>query len=210
MYLFTRAGRFGNGSVREAMAFVGEVTEKVHQETGLDVHAFAASMSPQLGTTVWAAFVDSLEELEAATDKLAVSDQFLDLAERGSKLFAGPLTDGLAQLVHGEPPDRSGPMPSYVTSARAIAANGALRAALTDGVELAETATRITGIQTRFLVDVTGAYGGCRWTSGFADVAEMQRSEAALMADETWLALIDRAGASYAPGATQSIYRRIV
>jgi hypothetical protein len=208
MYLFTRAGRFGPGSVGDAMTFAVAATEKVHQETGLDIHAWIASMSPELGTCVWAAFVETLEELEAANDKLAVSAEFTALAEQGSALFAGPLQDGLAQVVHGTR-DPSAPLPAYVTVARAQAANGCVRAAITGGIEIAEAATRITGLSTNFLVDATGAYGGCRWTTGYADIAAVQRSEEALAADEGWLELIDRHGTSYAPGATQSMYRRI-
>lgn len=208
MYLFTRAGRLGPGHIREAMAFIPTMTEKVQQETGLDVHAWASTMSPGLGTTVWATFVEHLEHLEAANDKLAASDAFIELAEQAGRLFAGPFTDGLAQVVSGEL-DPSAPLPSYVTVVRARAANGQLGAAMTGGVEIAEAATRITGVRTMFLVDATGAYGGCRWTSGFADIAELERAESALNADEDWLALIDRVGTAYAPDAHQAIYRRI-
>lgn len=206
MYLFTRAGRFAPGSVTEALTFVPEVTETVHRETGLEVHAWMASMSPAFGTTVWAMFVETLEELEAATDKLAVSDHYVALAEKGSRLFSGPVTDGLATVVHGEP-GTSSPRPSYASVARARAANGAFSAAVAAGVEIAETATRITGDSTTFLVESTGAIGGCRWITAFADIASLERSEAALMADGTWLALLDRVGAAYAEGATQSVYR---
>lgn len=209
MYLFTRAGRLAPGSIRDGLSHVTVITEKVHQETGLDLHTWGASMSPELGTVVWAVFVDSLEELEAAQDKLAVSDQFIDLAEKGSKLFLGPLTDGLASVVVGNF-DRSAPLPSYVTVARAVAANGKLREAMAAGIEIAEHATRVTGVETSFLVDATGAYGGCRWTSGHPDIASVQRAEAALMADETWTNLIDRVGTDYQEGATQAIYRRII
>jgi hypothetical protein len=209
MYLFTRAGRFGPGSIREAMGFVGTITEKVHQETGLEVHAWASTLSPDLGTTVWATFVEDLEELEQAQDKLAVSDAFTEIAEQGAKLFAGPLTDGLASVVSGQR-DPSAPLPAYVTVARAVAANGSLSSAMELGVEIAETATRLTGIQTMFLVDATGPFGGCRWTTGFADISGLERAEAQLQQDAEWLALIDRVGPSYAPGAVQSIYRRIV
>ena len=209
MYLFTRSGRFGPGSIRDAMSFSVEVTEKVRQETSLDLHTWQATMSPQLGTITWAAFVDSLEELEAAQDKLAVSDAFMDLAEKGGKLFAGPLTDGLASVVHGEPaPDR--PLPGYVSSARAVAANGRLGDAIAAGIEIAEASTRITGIPTMFLVESTGPYGGCRWSSGFADIGGARRAETALAADEQWVALIDRVGTAYLDGASQTIFRRIV
>jgi hypothetical protein len=191
------------------MAFVGTVTEKVQQETGLEIHAWMSTMSPDLGRAVWATFVDDLEHLEEAQDKLAVSDSFSELAEQGSRLFVGPLSDGLAQVVHGER-DPSAPLPTYVSTARATAANGQVSAALKAGVEIAETSTRITGVQTMFLADVTGAYGGCRWSTGFAGIGELERARASLFADQGWLELIDRIGSSYTPGAIQSIYRRIV
>lgn len=208
MYLFTRAGRFGPGSIRKAMGFVTSITERVRQETGLDVHVWTSTMSPDLGTTVWATFVESLDQLEAANDKLGMSDSYLDLVEQGGRVFAGPLSDGLAQVVSGER-DPSAPLPAYITSARATAANGQLSAALSNGVELAEAATRITGVTTMFLVDVTGPYGGCRWTSGFADIGELERAESALMADHSWQALVDRVGPSYSEDARQAIYRRM-
>lgn len=206
MYLFTRAGRFGPGATRDVVSFVGEVTEKARQDTGLDLHAWTATMSPELGTVVWAAFVQDLEHLEQAADKLAASDSFTDLLDRGAKLFVGPVTDGLAQVVAGEF-DPSAPTPHYVTSARAVAANGHLRAALDGGVEIAEAVTRITGVPSLFLVSSTGPYGGCAWTNGFADIGQLEHAESALMADSGWIDLIDRVGSAYGPGASQSIYR---
>ncbi|MEO7427783.1 MAG: hypothetical protein ABIY48_00220 [Acidimicrobiales bacterium] len=191
------------------MTFVATVTEKVHQESGLDMHAWGASMSPELGTVVWATFVDTLDQLEAAQDKLAVSDPFIALAESGAHLFTAPLQDGLAQVVTGTF-DRTAPLPAYVTAARAIATNGKLSAAMAAGVEIAEAATRITGVQTSFLVDVTGPVGGCRWNSGHADIGSVERAEAALTADAGWLELIDRVGDCYQQGVTQSMYRRII
>lgn len=119
----------------------------------------------------------------------------------------GPFSDRLAQLVSGER-DPSAPLPTYVTSATAIAANGLLSAALANGGEIAEAPRGSAGCL-RVLVDTTGAYGGCRWTTGFADIGELERAESALMADESWVALIDRVGSSYAQGAQQAIYRRI-
>lgn len=189
------------------MSFVGAVTEKVRQETGLQVHPWVSSMSPDFGTTVWATFVEDLEQLETAEDKLATSDSYLDLVEKGARLMAGPLSDGLAQVV-GEAVDPSAPTPRYVTTARATATNGQIGAALANGMEIAETATRITGARTMFLVDATGPYGGVRWTTGFADIAGLQRAESALMADQSWIELIDRVGPSYHQDARQAIYRR--
>jgi len=209
MYLFTRSGRFGPGSLRDSMAFTMEVTEKVRQETSLDLHTWQASMSPQVGTVVWGAFVESLEELEAAQDKLAVSDQFTELAEKGGALFDGPLTDSLATVIHGER-DPGASLPTYISSARATAANGRLGDAIAGGIEIAEVSARITGVPSMFMMDATGPYGGCRWSSGFDDIAALERAEAALAAKDEWIALIDRVGTAFQSGATQTIFRRIV
>jgi hypothetical protein len=208
MYLFTRAGRFVPGRNREVTAFVGAMTEKVHQETGLEIQAWASQLSPDLGTVVWAAFVDDLARLEEAGDKLAVSDAVRDLFASGGELLSGPLTDNLAQVVSGEP-DTSAPPPAYVVVAAGAAANGHLAAAMAGGVEIAEAATRITGAPTSFMASVTGAYGGCMWSTGFADIGALQRAEAALGADEGWLELVDRVGPAYAQGVRQGIYRRL-
>lgn len=209
MYLFTRSGRFGNGGLRQSVEFVTAITEKVNQESGLEIHAWMASMSPELGTCTWATFVDSLEELEAANDKLALSDPYVELAEQGAPLFIGPLTDALASVVHGGRAPGAD-VPAYVGVARAVAANGQLSGAIAAGVELAEASERITGLPTTFLVSSTGPYGGCSWTTGYTDIAAMGRAQAALMADEGWLAMIDRIGTCFAEGATQSIFRRLV
>ena len=204
MYLFTRSGRFGPGANRDVVSFVGEVTEKARQETGLAINAWSATMSPELGTVVWAAFVDDLAHLEQANDKLAASESFLDLSDRGAGLFAGPLSDMVAQVVAGDV-DASAPTPMYVTSARAVAANGHLRAAIEGGVEIAEAVGRITGIPSLFLVGSTGPYGGCAWTSGYPDIGEVERAESALMADASWIDLIDRVGGVRArPRASRS------
>lgn len=206
MYLFTRSVRFRPGSSREVVSYVGEVTEKARQETGLDVHAWASTLSPDLGAVVWTTFAADLVELEGANDKLTASDSFIDLVDRGAALLAGPASDGLAQVVAGEI-DPAAPTPQYVTIASASAANGQLRAAMAGGVEIAEASTRITGVPTVFYVAATGPYGGCMWSSGFAEIGQIQQAEAALAADDGWLELIDRVGPAFAPGAAQAIYR---
>lgn len=89
--------------------------------------------------------------LEQADDKLAMSDSFNDLTDRGAELFVGPLSDMVGQVVVGEV-DPSAPRPNYVTVAQAVAANSKLRAAIDGGVEIAEAASRITGHPTIFVV----------------------------------------------------------
>lgn len=209
MYLFSRAGRFGPGSIREAMGFVGKITEKVNQTTGLEVHAWMSSMSPDLGVVAWATFVEHLEQLEQANDKLAVDDAYLELVEKNAHLYDGPLADNLQTVVHGGP-QQGAAVPAYVSVARAVGANGKLGQAIADGIEVATLSTELTGIQTSFLVAATGAYGGCSWNSGYESIGALEESEAKLNGNADWIALIDRIGPSYAQGASQALYRRIV
>lgn len=209
MYLFSRAGRFAPGSIRDAMGFVAAVTEKVNQTTGLEIHAWMSSMSPDLGVVAWATFVEHLEQLEQANDKLAGDEAYMDLVEKNAHLYAGPLADNLRTVVHGGPQEGAA-LPAYVSVANAAAANGKVGQAIADGIELATMATELTGIQTSFLVAATGAYGGCSWNSGFESISALEESEAKLNANADWVALIDRIGPSYAQGASQAIYRRLV
>lgn len=209
MYLFTRAGTLRPGPVRESVAFIGAITEKVRQETGKDVHAYLATLSPEFGTCAWALMVESLEELEAIDDKLAVSEDYLDLVEKAGGLWAGQLEDSLGTVVHGLP-EADGPVPAYVTVARARAATGRLGDAFAAAIEIADVAAAITSVPTMVVADGTGAFGGIRWISGHADIGSVERSEAALMADPSWVALIDRVGAAFENDASQSVYRRVV
>jgi hypothetical protein len=209
MYLFSRAGRFGPGSIRDAMSFVGTVTEKVNQISGLEVHAWMSSMSPDLGVVAWATFVEHLEQLEQATDKLALDEGYIDLVEKNAHLYAGPLADSLQAVVHGGPQE-GGTLPSYVSVARAVAANGKLGQAVADGIEIATLSTEITGIQTSFLMASTGPFGGCAWNSGYESISALEESEAKLNGNADWIALIDRIGSSYTEGASQAVFRRIV
>jgi hypothetical protein len=209
MYLFSRAGRFAPGSIRDAMSFVGAITEKVNQVSGLEVHAWMSSMSPDLGVVAWATFVEHLEQLEQANDKLALDEGYIDLVEKNAHLYAGPLTDSLQAVVHGGPQE-GGTLPSYVSVARAVAANGKLGQAVADGIEIATLSTEITGIQTSFLMASTGAFGGCAWNSGYESISALEESEEKLNGNADWIALIDRIGSSYTEGASQAVYRRIV
>jgi hypothetical protein len=77
------------------------------------------------------------------------------------------------------------------------------------GVELAELATRLTGISTMFVTAVAGAYGTVGWISSVDDLAEVEAANAALSADDEWLKLVDRAGHAFAPGVSSIMLRRI-
>jgi hypothetical protein len=208
MYLFTRSRRIDPEHAAKAMEWVVTATGDACRITGLEIRAWVAVMSPEVGTVVWTIFAEHLADIETAGDKLVADSDFSKSAEKADDYFDGPMSDGLATIVHGaiDPDEPVG----YVAVVGAVAANGRLSDAITGGIELAQAATRIGGQETAFAVAATGTYGGVMWFTGSPDIATLEASEAAANADPEFLAMVDRLGAAYLPGATQTIYRRVV
>jgi hypothetical protein len=207
MYLFTRSRRVGSPDVVGAMGWVVSVSEQVRTITGQQIDAWGTVMSPDAGTVVWSMWAEHLADIEQAADKLTASSEYAAALKQGDGFFEGPVTDGLASLVHGAPDP--GAEINYVTVASAVAAPGHLSDAITGGIEIAEHATRVAGQNTMFLVGATGPYGGCAWITGSPDVGVVEAGESALMGDPEWLKLIDRVGTSYNADAAQAMYRHI-
>jgi hypothetical protein len=188
------------------MAMAVESAGRVSQITGLEVRPWVAVFSPEFGTIVWATFLEHLEDLESATDKLAADSAYGDFVEQSADLFIGPAEDNLLQVVHGEP---TGDRPAYVATVRAECANGSIGAAMAAGVEIAETATRITGSPTMFASGVTGAYGGVGWFTAAPDLQTMEQNNAKLMADAAWLETIDRVGPLFRSNTASTLFRAL-
>ncbi len=206
MYLFSRRRRANPAQARAAIERAVEIAGRATQITGLEIRPWSAVLSPELGTIVWATFVEHLDEIETATDKLTAETSFGDLVEQSASMFLGPAEDGLLQLVHGQPgTDR----PNYVSAVRSVGVNGSLAAAMAAGVEIAEAASRITGRPTSFATSLTGAYGSVGWFTGFPDLATMEQGNAALLADPDWIALIDRVGTLFSPDTSTTVYRAL-
>ncbi|GMU79944.1 MAG: hypothetical protein AMXMBFR46_27330 [Acidimicrobiia bacterium] len=209
MYLFVRSRRLDPGEASAGMEAVVKLTEAARAVTGRQIDAWAAVMSPEVGTIAWTLWAEHLTDIEAAGDALAADSSFAKLVEKVDDHFDGPVTDGLAMLVHGAP-DLAGDPPTYVAVVTATAANGRLMDAITGGIEIAEMATKLGGQPTMLAVAATGAYGGLMWMTPSPDIATLEAGEAAVNADPGFMSLVDGFGTAYAPGATQTLYRRIV
>lgn len=183
-----------------------DAATKVKQITGLEIGVWTTMLSPEVGMLAWTAQADHLAEFETATDKLAADNGYLDWVASVDSFFEGPLTDGVLEVVNGE---LSGDRPGYVGVTTAVCANGAVSAAMAGGVEVAQTATRITGNTTLFCSSLTGHYAGVAWVAGVADLAAFEQAGAALAGSPEWLALIDRIGPLFGPNPESTIYRRI-
>ena len=83
-------------------------------------------------------------------------------------------------------------------------------AGMAGGIEIAQRAAEITGIPLLFCAGMTGQYGAVMWVSGGPDLATVESAGDALVADPSWLALVDRVAPSYAVAASSTLYQRIV
>lgn len=213
MYLFTRTARLSGRNMPQAMAWAVQLTESIGPVTGVPASLWAPAFSREVGTLIWSAIVPDLKTLETALGKLDTDREFSELAERGNDFgIPGSLNDRLARYVNGAPDPESNPQ--YIGVVQATTKVGRLARGVSLGVEIAQTAEKVTGTRTLFVTDLTGNYGGVAWLTAYAGINELERASDALAADQSFVELID----TEVPGvyndhpgsATQDFVRRIV
>ncbi len=207
MFVSARMRHLSSASAREGVAAAVEVAGMASDITGIDISTWASLWSRENGLIVWSATIESLSELEVAEEKLAASAEFGDWLDAHDKLFDGPTTDSLVQVVHGAPDSERTVNVAVVTNA--VGANGKMAAAMAAGVELADATTKVTGIPTMFATNVTGLYGGAVWISGNENLGEMEKAITALNADSSFAALVDQHAPSFQAGTETTWYRRL-
>jgi hypothetical protein len=211
MYVFTRSVRLAGGNLRESMAWVTSVTEKLNQISELEFTVWTPTFSPGVGTMVWTTIVEDLAALEATQAKLMVDDGFASLLQEGAQFQSGqPVDDGLVQLVHADE-DAANVTAHYVTVVQAVLNPGSMVRGVEIGVEIAQRVKKLTGIPTSYGLASTGPYGGAEWISVFENIEQLQKSEGAIAADASFAEFIDKqASGAYLPGSTtQTIFAKI-
>ena len=210
MYLFARGARLGPGHAQEETSWAIAMTEKVNQISETKVSLWTTFMSPGLNTLFWTTFADDLATLEATNDKLMTDSGYLMLLEQGARYVASdPINDVLFQVVHADEIDVN-KQPSYIAEVAATVTSGNGVRGIEIGIEIAQTAKKLSGAPTSFSVASTGTYGAVAWHTAFDSITDLQRGQQALM-DPTFLNLIDtKAKDVYQPAATQTIYRRLM
>jgi hypothetical protein len=206
MYLFGRSRRVNPAHARAALAVAVEARARASEIIGRPVFVWTSVMSPELGTVMWTARFDHLDEIVAADDAVMANSEFGDWVEQNDSLFSGNTEDVVSQVIHNPP---SGEPGAFISLVRAVAANGSFGEAMGLGVEIADTASRITGHPTMFVAPLTGPYGAMGWITSVPDLGALEAGNEALMGNEEWLKLIDRAGHAYETGAMSSILRRL-
>lgn len=207
MYLFSRRAQVAPGHDRQSAAWAVEIASVASRAGGLPIATWASVLSPAVGEIVWSMMAPSMEVLHAATSATIVSEDFTTMVEAATEMWVGAPTDVVGEILYGGPkPD--GP-PALAMTVRADAVPGRLGAALTLGVEIAVLYEQITGAASLFGRNITGAFGGATWISGFASAAQLDEANGKLRADERYLTALDRVGEQFLPGAEAQILQRL-
>lgn len=212
MYLFYRSARLAPGDLREQLTWSVNITEKVNQISELDFTLWTTVFSPGVGTLVWTAAAEDLATLEATEDKLMVDDGYDILLEHGAKYMSGDaIEDGLMQVLNPQPPAANAPAPAYATVVSGILTPGCFVRGVEVGLQIAEHATKSTGVPISFTTALSGAYGAVAWIGNYESIQHLQQSQQALNGDMSFVEFVDKeAHDCYLPGqVTQTVYRRI-
>lgn len=211
MYLFARRTRLVGGNGTMGLEWATTITTKVKKITGHDVHLWATAYSPNVGQVTWTAWFEDLTALETLGDKLLAEPTYVTLANEGAKFTDGTLDDSVHQPIYGTPdPARE---TQYAGTVAGVLAAGNYERGLTAGVEIAQTAEKITGVPTFFSTALSGPYGGVGFLSGYESVAQLEASQSKLASDPKWVKLIDSTKGCFVedPSITlQTIHRRVV
>jgi hypothetical protein len=213
MYLFTRSGRLAAGNLAQSQAWAINITEKVNHIAEFDVSLWTRVFSAGVGTLTWTAVVEQLAELEDGNAKLMVDSGFASLSDEGAKyLTVDGLDDTLAQIISPvAPPSPSAPTPNYANVVQAVVVPGQNVRGIELGLEIAEAATKATGMLTIFTASQTGPWGQVSWVGTCETVQQLQQAQQALAVDPALTQLIvGEASQVYQPGAEQVCYQRIV
>lgn len=208
MYLF---GRSTVLSGNDGLAWAVGITEHARRASGLDIELWGQVWSPEFGRITWTTFVPDLETLAAAGDAMNADAAMNAESARGSGFTEGGLDDALYNVIHGDL-DPAAPQAEYVSATSTVCANGRLTEGMTLAVDIAQQAEKVTQVPTMCIANVTGAYGGVGWISGYPSAAALEASQQAIAADLQFAKRVDDAASAYSADSTATravIHRRL-
>lgn len=211
MYIFSRRVQMSGAHARKSTKWAVEQTARVNSISGLEFTLWADTYGPRVGSLLFSTMVPDLATMLAATNTLMGNDDYLKSIEQGSEYMVGHPEDTLIQIVN-EMAD-PGKEVNFVAVVSAVIAEGSFGRAPGICLEIADRASKITGLPTLFGVDTTGCYGGVRWITGASDIAEVEHASSALATDASFTSYLDHdANGCFAeePALTQQeLLRRI-
>lgn len=210
MYRFARTALLTGNPVKSTEWAV-TIAEKVNQIAEIPVSLWTSTVSSPLGLVAWTATVENVSEIEATDAKLAVDNGFLALQADGVQhIVPGSPGDSLAAVVFATP-GVEGNNFHYASITTAHCLPGQLRRGVELGIQFAEKAHILSGLNTTFETSITGTMGTVTWAMVADSLEQLQRGEDAMNSDESFIAMVDAEGSkTYRPTATVSYFRRLL
>jgi len=202
MHLFSRLATL-RGNERDSMAWAAKINGYVDAHSDHDLSLWRADFGQPVGTVAWAAWVESLADLNAGFAKLAQDDGYFDLLDEGQEFLREAPQDVFRQTLHGSPGEQPAPIGAVSTLTTAVVAGGKYDQGISWGIEMAQLVEEITGQRTMFLVDGYGTFGQVTWLSGAPDLAAADAAGAAVNANDKYMTRLGDAGELFVPGSGQ-------
>lgn len=210
MYRFARSALLTGNPVK-ATEWAVTITEKVNQISETPFTLWAPVLSAPLGLVAWTAAAENVSELDVTDAKVMADSGYLDLLAKGTEyLVPGSAGDSLSTVVFATP-GAAGDQFHYASVTTAQVQPGQFRRGIELGIEFAQQAHDISGLDTSFLMANTGAMGTVTWAMVADSLEQLQRGEDTVNGNESFLAKIDtEASKTYQPTATVSYLRRLI
>lgn len=210
MLIFNRSVTL-KGNPRDTLAWAGQMTAFVNDNTELSVSLWQTSFGAPIGTVSWSTMAESRAVLDAAFSELAGSSDYFDLIDAAQDFVGEPGTDTLREVVHSAGPEYSrAPIGSIVSLITAKVANGQYDKAALWSVEMTDLVSGITGAPSLLCRDLHGAFGQITWISQFPSMGAVDAADEAVNKEPAYLERLGRAGELFVEGSgQQGLARRI-
>jgi hypothetical protein len=209
MHLFTRTRTIDPAHAGEAHAFAIEMARYASATTGLEVIPWATVYGGPVGAVSYSARVDSQAAMGSALATLVADAGYQQrIAASVGHLFAGPVEDGIAELVSVA--RSGGSTGSFASTVTARCAPGRMAEAMAWGVDILSHHSKVTDLDGAFVRGLYGPWATVGWINLADSWEDIDASTAALAADASYLERIDDAGQLFLAGsASQRLFRRL-
>lgn len=201
MHIFGAQIQAKPGQGAAAGAKVAQIRDVVTSATGQAGYAWAGVAGVPIGSFLLSTRLEGIADLIELQMKLADSADYQNLAAEAGDLWAAPIETNFLQVVAtagelGEPQ-------SVTTITRSTISAGHLADALAWSNEVLEHVNKVTGLSGLLATSSAGSFFDVNWIFGSESGTAADEANNTLMADPSYIGLIDKAGGLFVDGTAE-------
>jgi hypothetical protein len=200
MQLFSRRVVLA-GPPSEMLAYATDIRSHVSEVSGRELALWSVGFGAPLGTMMFAMRVEGVADFQEVSARVLADQEYHAKLAAGTAFIGGPSEDSLLQPLNIELPEDHPPVGSVAALTSAVMANGSYEAAIGWGLDMAEHATKVTGIQTMFAMPQYGPFGAVTWIGVSENAAGADAANAALNGDADYIKKLGAAGELFVEGS---------